>query len=357
MTYVPFRSLSRAAQLRRLHAIAMTAVDRYWPRVDGVRLLQYEDNAVYLVCVGDRRYTLRLSVRDGRSVAEQESELAWMAGLVAARTVLVPEPVRSLAGARVEQVPTLLLEEPVSTVAVFTWIPGQIAPRCDRPGLAEELGAATAALHQHAETFRPPQGFTRPRWGRREVLDEGAALVGARATEMLGKPGVRVVGEVVDRMGPKLPPEDGPEWGLIHADLHRGNLIATSRTGTSGTWSSGTGIAVIDFDDSGFGYFMLDIATVLSSIYRVFARSGSGDYPDFAHRYLAAYAGVRRLPEALDQLESFLLLRDMIILNFVVHSENPTVATWGPVRAAGIVATMRAYLAGEPYVGSEIHRV
>ncbi|MEA2421467.1 MAG: hypothetical protein QOF55_566, partial [Thermoleophilaceae bacterium] len=124
-------------------------------------------------------------------------------------------------------------------------------------------------------------------------------------------------------------------------DLHSENLVL----GADGE------IAVIDFDDCGFGHYMLDVATVLASMYRR-GRDRPGAYRRFAHRYLGGYERERALPEAFGQLEAFLIMRDMVILNFVTHSRNPTVAEWGPGRARGIVDEMRRHLDGRPYPGA-----
>ncbi|MFF1505678.1 hypothetical protein ACFVZR_39095 [Streptomyces sp. NPDC058316] len=53
-------------------------------------------------------------------------------------------------------------------------------------------------------------------------------------------------------------------------------------------------------------------------------------------------------------LEPYLLLRDAFILNFVTTAApvNAGVASWGPVRIAGIVASMQAYVEGYPYPGT-----
>ena len=44
-------------------------------------------------------------------------------------------------------------------------------------------------------------------------------------------------------------------------------------------------------------------------------------------------------------------MRDMVIINFVAASPNPTVAEWGPARVAGILDSMREFLDTGRYVG------
>ncbi|WP_280718174.1 phosphotransferase [Kitasatospora sp. MAP5-34] len=113
-------------------------------------------------------------------------------------------------------------------------------------------------------------------------------------------------------------------------------------------------MGVIDFDDCGTGSFLLDIATVLSSVYR--AAGGEPEaYAAFADAYLAGYSRLRPLPKGFNDLvEAYVLLRDTIILNFVTAAvpANAAVTEWGPRRIAGILASMAEHLEGQPYPGT-----
>ncbi|MFD8690738.1 phosphotransferase enzyme family protein [Streptomyces sp. NPDC059651] len=127
--------------------------------------------------------------------------------------------------------------------------------------------------------------------------------------------------------------------GRIHGDLHRENMIAMPDGH----------IGVID--DCGTGHYLLDIATMLSSVHRI-ERKQPGHYEEFAQAFLAGYAQVRPLPaDFVRLLEPYLLLRDVFVLDFVTGAVllNEAVAnTWGPGRIAGIVANMQSYLEGPP---------
>jgi Ser/Thr protein kinase RdoA (MazF antagonist) len=107
---------------------------------------------------------------------------------------------------------------------------------------------------------------------------------------------------------------------------------------------------VIDFDDSGWGYYMLDVATVLSSMLRT-CLDDRAAYARFAEGFLDGYRSVRPLPPSARAFDEFLVMRDMIILNFLLGSRNEKVLGDAPERAAGILRLMRSYLDHGTYDG------
>ncbi|MFJ5926450.1 phosphotransferase enzyme family protein [Kitasatospora sp. NPDC092948] len=333
-------------QLEQLEALTRAALAEQYG-LDGTAarmdVQQYEDNAVWRVTPpGSGSFVARLSVRDGRPAHQQRSEMRWLERLAASRTVAVPEPVTTTNGNYVVPVEVPGHDEP-STLAVLHWLPGTAEPPYRRPGVAEEMGSATAHLHQNAATVALPE-FDRPVWDAETILLKGHALADPTGRSQLGSEGTTALRKVAELITPALH-EGGPDdRGRIHGDLHRENMIALP---------SG-GIGIIDFDDCGTGHFLLDIATVLSSIHRI-AQKEPGAYEDFARAFLAGYIKVRPLPaDSSRLLEPYLLLRDAFILNFVTTAApvNASVASWGPGRIAGIVANMQAYVEGSPYPGS-----
>jgi Ser/Thr protein kinase RdoA (MazF antagonist) len=86
----------------------------------------------------------------------------------------------------------------------------------------------------------------------------------------------------------------GPDtFGLIHADMHYGNLLFAHNT-----------VRAIDFDDCGFGPMLYDPAVMLSEILNW------AEYPALRAGLLAGYRRVRPLlPEHETHLDTFIALR------------------------------------------------
>jgi len=205
------------------------------------------------------------------------------------------------------------------------------------------MGSATAHLHKNAATV-PIAEFDRPVWNAESILLNGHAHTDPAGRAQLGTEGTAALEKITERITPTLQEGGKDDRGRIHGDLHRENMIAMP----------GGGIGIIDFDDCGTGHYLLDLATVLSSIHRI-AHTEPGAYERFAHAFLVGYSEVRPLPADFAQLlEPYLLLRDAFILNFVTAAApvNADVASWGPRRIAGITANMRAYLDGHRYPGA-----
>ncbi|MGF6884876.1 Ser/Thr protein kinase RdoA (MazF antagonist) [Nocardia sp. GAS34] len=339
-----FSDLSHSEQLRVLDQLTRAALPTHYG-IDGtaaiLELQRYEDNAVWRVTPdSDQSFVARLSSHDGRTADQQRSEMAWLESLAAAGKVTVPGPLTTLDGDCVVPI-TVPGQDQAATLALLHWVPGTAEPPYQQPGVAEQMGAATAHLHHNAATTELAV-FDRPTWDY-EMMLKGAALTDPDAGEHLSEAGRMTLRQVADRIVPAIAECDPAVHSRIHGDLHRENMIALP-TG---------GVGIIDFDDCGWGSPILDIATVLSSIHRI-AHTEPGAYARFAQAFLNGYTNVVGLPQGFDVLlEPYLLLRDVFVLNFVSTAmSNTAVAEWGPGRIARIIINMEAYLGGRQYPGA-----
>lgn len=97
-------------------------------------------------------------------------------------------------------------------------------------------------------------------------------------------------------------------YGLIHADLHYGNVFFTE-----------SGIAAIDFDDLGFAHFAYDQAVTLTT-YRRDKR-----YEHLREAYGEGYEKVRPLPKDWrERVEIFMAARLIFMVDwFFTRDDNP----------------------------------
>jgi Ser/Thr protein kinase RdoA (MazF antagonist) len=89
---------------------------------------------------------------------------------------------------------------------------------------------------------------------------------------------------------------------VIHADLHGANVL----------WSENS-LSVLDFDDSGIGLPVQDLATAIYYL----------DTPEQDAALREGYSAVAPLPEMAERdLEVFLMQRRIILLNYLYETTN-----------------------------------
>ena len=334
-----FTSLSRSYQLKRLRVAVNEGLARFNLPSGRLRLVQYELNAIYRLAFAEGDYFVRLSIRPDRSVEEISSEMAWLESLADQSGVRAPEPVPAADGAlAVRFTPEGLGFDVV--MAVSRWIDGAPVELDFASPLAGTFGEAMGAMHANAEKFQPSSGFTRPSWTFERML-AGLAASTPEVERTLGTYAGAVLTALHDRLADATPDQGPASWGLVHADLHRGNALLTDAGEP----------AFIDFEDCGWGYYALDIATFLSSVARLDKDDHIG-YRDFAARFLDGYAARRDLPPETADLNRFLALRDVFIVNYLAASTNPTVAEWRTGRLTELVAQLSDFLDTGDYLGS-----
>ena len=283
-----------------MEALARQILQR-WPFiVADVRLAAQRENAVFRVTAGDGQVlALRLHRPGYRSIAELQSELQWMAA-VAEGGVSIPQPMASRLGKLVETAGG-------HDADLLTWLPGQPMGKTgmplglpDAPQVFFALGREMARLHDVSDAWMPPAGFARHAWDIEGLV--GEAPLWGRFWENPGLSGqqrrlITAAREKASIMLSSL--ASGLDYGLIHADLVRENVLIDGRQ-----------LHFIDFDDGGFGFRLFDVATALLK------NRNEPDYVALKTGLITGYRSVRPLDTAY--LPLFLMLRAFTYLGWIV---------------------------------------
>ncbi|HTT52495.1 MAG TPA: phosphotransferase [Streptosporangiaceae bacterium] len=286
-----------------------------------VRLLNVSENATYLVeDPGQGPCILRVHRLGYHTQAEIESELAWMdalraeAGVRTPRVLPAPDGQRVLALPDVEEAPDPAAGvEPGSLrhCVRFEYLPGT-EPADDDAAHFAELGEITARMHRHARQWARPAWFTRfswdydaafgphPRWGR---WQDGIG-VGPAEQAVLGRLD-QVLAARLARFG------TGPErFGLVHADTRLANLLV-----------DGGRVSVIDFDDSGFSWFLYDVGTSVSFF------EHQPHVPELVDSWLSGYRRVLSLPAAdAAEIWTFIMFRRLLLVAWIGSHQGADIA-------------------------------
>jgi Ser/Thr protein kinase RdoA (MazF antagonist) len=244
---------------------------------------------------------LRIYRPHGRPAAEIRSELAWISALRDEAGVPTPAVIVALDGATVVEVDGLF-------AAAFEVVPGREAGEDDLGWLMDRIGELTAALHNHADGWRPPAWFERPRWDVRTTLGDlphwGRWQDGVADSEQRAQ--LERVAQVVSRRLRDFG-EGRSRFGLIHADLRAANVIV-----------DGGEVSVIDFDDCGSSWYLYDLAATLTFY------EATPNVDELIARWADSYRRIRPLADEDErEIRTFLMLRRLMVSAFV-GSRNDT---------------------------------
>jgi Ser/Thr protein kinase RdoA (MazF antagonist) len=226
------------------------------------------------------RLVVRVCLPGGRSDAELDAELTWLAAL--ARDTGLTVPVARFSA----HVATPQLPDGGRCIA-FGWVQGRSCGYRPSGRLIADLGRVIGTLHGHAMGFRPPPGFTRPALDLHQLTWTGTWHASQLARQPID-PAVRhVLTETAGRVEAVLARlgQDPAGYGLVHADLDLGNVLDHHGQARP-----------IDFDDTSWGHYALDLAIAADSI------------PEALRPVLlAGYQAVRPLPPGYEEHQAALL--------------------------------------------------
>ena len=266
-----------------------------------VRLIRAWENFVYEVRIDWQPAILRLTHRSHRQHDDLEAELDFVRSLGGAG-LPVCLPWRARSGAWVERCGDQF------HACCFTHAAGRPLtwkdPEAWNASRFSAWGRMVAALHLHSETYAP--AADRP---RRHRWDEDDVTVANHLSAGDADIAQRLVA-AVDRLRQRATDRHG--FGLIHGDLHQGNLFA----------APDDGIAVFDFDDASYHWFIYDLAVMFYHLPDVTAEVPGGNRRMVMEAILSGYREVRPLPaDFATDIRRFLLLRDMQIYQ-VIHKKT-----------------------------------
>ena len=225
---------------------ALTAYEL--PSSAHTRLISTSENATFLVEDGRPVGVLRVYRHDNQSVDAIKSELAWIDVLRSGDVVRTPAIQRTRTG---EAFHLVEAGGVTRACALFEHVEGT-EPVSDDLRTYALVGRTAALLHRHVEGWARPSWFTRPHWDLEGVLGPQAIWgqwahgpeVNPERAALLR----RAESEV--RRNLATYPADS-HGGLVHCDLRAANLL---KGPDDEVW-------VIDFDDSGFSWYLWDLCS------------------------------------------------------------------------------------------------
>ncbi len=290
----------------------------FWDCIIGApEFIMQRENAVYRIQTKTGFAALRIHRPGYHSRIEIQSELQWMAHL-AHNGLQVPVPIQTMNGSFLAEIKDN--QNQVFILDLLSWIEGEPLGKSSVPltfsrdsleHIFFDLGCNLALLHLTSDQWKSPEGFQRHALDKEGLLGETAAWGKFWEATCLTPTERQVLIQARDRAAEKLDllSAKGADYGLIHADLVRENiLIANGKT------------RFIDFDDAGFGFRMFDLATALVK------NRDEPHYQTMKIALIAGYKSKRILTEADERsIDFFLTLRDFAYLGWAdARREEPS---------------------------------
>lgn len=236
-----------------LEILANEAAHHWGGQVRG--FLSNRENAVFEINLPKGRAALRLH-REGYQNADNIQSELWLMEKLAAAGLPVPSALASLDGTNLVTLST------GRQASVISWREGEAMGFAGVAFAAAteillsrhaRLGQLLAEIHRTADGLTLPQSFVRPVWDSSGLVGE-LPIWGRFWEHPLATPTQSAaLAECRSYLQNMLTRSDVGGVGLIHADVLRENVLV-----------QGDSLSLIDFDDSGFGYRLYDLGTVLS---------------------------------------------------------------------------------------------
>ncbi len=231
---------------------AAAAAHQFTGTKSAPRLINESENWTYVLDNGISERTILRVYRPGARTDEQiRSELAWMRALSDDTELEVP-PVLGADGS--DLVTVTLPSGPPAQCVAFGMVEGRETTDSELPAMIGELGRLTALLHRHGRQWARPTTFNRPAWDLDTTIGRKAhwGKWTAGVTDPDERRQLRRVAKLI-RQRLELFGRNPERFGLIHADLRLSNVLQREQAPI-----------LIDFDDSGEGWYLYDLATTLT---------------------------------------------------------------------------------------------
>ncbi|MEO7665961.1 MAG: phosphotransferase [Dehalococcoidia bacterium] len=334
-----FYQAAPGEQVSRLAALGGAALAEWALEGAEITTVAYRENMTFKVDAGGRgAFALRIHQGNYRTDAQIQSELDLMTYLDS-QGIRTPKVVPTTSGALFTTVTAPGVKEP-RQCDLFEWIDGKLLRTTGQPvpsdltSLTEayvEVGRLAARIFNATEAWTRPAGFSRPAWDADGVYGRGAHLGDFQKLRNVTDEQMQLMLDVVEKLDSLLARfgQSPDRYGLSHGDFLAENIFVCD-----------DGIRLVDFDDAGDSWYMLDIATAMFDLL---------DTPAFEPCFDAIVRGYREhrdLPDShLQLLPAFFLARLLSYLGWCAKKTHmPQTAFIQPLLLAAFEQNARPFL-------------
>ena len=300
-----FDDLTHLEKAYRSRNLARAALEKYGLAEAKFRLVRIAGNAVFRVfkqpttdeagseLYENGQYLLRLHDPLEQNTEAIGLEMEWLAAICEDSGLPVPMPVQNLQGNFITRcsIPGIPGERDCT---LLRWLKGRRIIKNIRPYHFQAQGKMMAQLHNHASRWKPLKNFSKRSFDYDGLFraDAGAGFPHRDVWPLLPKKLLQPYNIIADKVSQVMNAwgKNPDVYGLIHGDCGvDANVLF---------WKGKAHI--IDFDGSGFGYYIYDLALALEHCW------DDKEYPRYLEALLKGYTEYRTIPdEQLNLLNLF----------------------------------------------------
>jgi len=303
----PYKELSFKGKNLRLRKLCIKALEAYPIEVARVRYLTTESTTMFRVdAVDGSKYVIRIYSETDSSLAENQTEMFWLAALARDTELRIIQPVTRKDGEYL----TFVSMEGIpgeKRCAIYKWVPGVPLEKYVSVKTYYQLGAIMAGLHNHAEGLILPGEIQPKRWDKTFYFPgEKAVYNTSEFSDLYTPEQIRILDRACACANPFLAEmykKDRTPF-VIHGDLHFWNVHIHRGV-----------LYVLDFEDMVMGFPEQDISI---SLYYL---RNEANYAELASAFQAGYATMREWPNLPEgDLHSFWLARMTNFANYAAEA-------------------------------------
>lgn len=305
-----FEDKTQEEQISLLEALGRVALTDFGVQPTSIEPLVHFENTTFKVESAQGTFNLRISRPGQQTDATIQSEIDFLRALKS-EGFRVPDPYQN----RVVKATSPGVPE-ARNVVLFGWMNGEFLRDRLTPAEAPLIGKAMAELHDFTLRWQPPAGFVRHQLHQWTFgPPEGHVIDGP--VEGLPEADRELVNQIVVETCERVPTltKDSETYGLIHADLHVGNLLIEDGQ-----------LNIIDFDDTGYAFLYYDFAAALAF------HLHHPEFVEIRNGMLVGYESVRSLPPGTHELLTpFIRQRLGGVSEWILsRTDNPKLREIGP---------------------------
>lgn len=268
-----------------------------------ISLLKFSENIICLVKSGHQKYVLRVNRPGYHTPEELESELIWITEIRQQGKINTAFVYKGNNGKYLQEFVSHNKEH--YTYSIQEFLEGTPIRMLEKDNLLVQMskvGETAAILHTQSEKRSEKKAdLVRFSWDIEDTLSPNARWGYYKLFPQMTEADLQMFMQAEELIKQRLEKygRNIHNYGLIHADLHTENLLA-----------SGEKLSLIDFDDCGYSWFLYDYASAVSQL--------NNNIYEMTNAYLKGYESVRKLSkEDKDEIETFMILRRMVRLGWM----------------------------------------